>query len=88
MNKGLMRVKLDYGNGQRRWATLPQLDAVVVMGSKEERLYFRRTGPADYRLMNKEDAEKLVKYLQARRLKPQQLTLKQVDDALKGRIIL
>jgi hypothetical protein len=84
-----VRVKLILEGGAKSYGYLPQLDAVVVITiSEKERHYFRRIGPAEYRIMSAEDATKLGEYMKARRLSAQDLTLDQVGRALKGTLKL
>ena len=80
----MIRIKLDLGGGGRAKANVSRLDAVVRYRDS----YLIRTGQKEYKVLDPKEADKLARWMRATRVESKDLTLQQVETALKGRIEL
>lgn len=79
-----MRIKLRDSQGLRSKADIAALDAVIRWKHQDgTEFFFERVGQFDYRELPSGLADRIQAYLQVMKKKPQELTLKEVDDMRK-----
>jgi hypothetical protein len=79
-----VRVTIRDGKSKKKTKMdVPRLDAVVVYKQGPAEMYFRRTGQYEYTAMSPTETGMLHLWLRENKVNPWEVTLAQVDEALK-----